>query len=77
MLKRLLGTLGVLPLAFGEIIDLSALSWSLKNENGSIVVPATIPSQVHLDLLKAGIITEPLLGINGGRHDRDPPMIHN
>lgn len=51
---------------FGAILDLSELHWTLKNQNGSIAIPATIPSQAHLDLLKAGIITEPLLGINGG-----------
>jgi hypothetical protein len=57
--------LGLLPWVFGETIDLSRLSWSLANHNGSIVIPASIPSQVHMDLLKAGLITEPLLGING------------
>lgn len=45
--------------------DLSQLNWTLRNANGSIVIPAKIPSQVHLDLMEAGIITEPLYGING------------
>lgn len=49
----------------GEVFSLSNLSWTLKNANGSIAIPATVPSQAHLDLLRAGIITEPLLGING------------
>ena len=49
----------------GDVLSLSSLDWSLKNENGSIVIPAKVPSQAHLDLLDAGIITEPLLGING------------
>lgn len=48
-----------------EVLSLSRLHWSLHNQNGSIVVPGSVPSQVHLDLVKAGIITEPLLGING------------
>ncbi|EIN11242.1 glycoside hydrolase family 2 protein [Punctularia strigosozonata HHB-11173 SS5] len=56
--------LGILPWVLGEVIDLSQLSWSLSNQNGSIVIPASIPSQVHIDLLKAGLITEPLLGVN-------------
>ncbi|EIW83456.1 glycoside hydrolase family 2 protein [Coniophora puteana RWD-64-598 SS2] len=50
--------------ALGQVFDLSQLSWTLKNQNGSIAIPGSLPSQAHLDLLKAGIITEPLLGIN-------------
>lgn len=48
-----------------DVFSLSSLEWTLKNANGSIAIPATVPSQAHLDLLRAGIITEPLLGING------------
>lgn len=56
----------ILPtLTLGYIFDLSELHWTLKNQNGTIVIPASVPSQAHLDLLNAGIITEPLLGING------------
>ncbi|KAK7051780.1 glycoside hydrolase family 2 protein [Favolaschia claudopus] len=50
--------------AWGAIFDLSRLDWTLVNQNGSIAVPATVPSQVHLDLARAEVITEPLLGIN-------------
>ena len=49
----------------GQLSNLSSLHWILHNQNGSIVVPGSVPSQVHLDLVKAGIITEPLLGANG------------
>ena len=49
----------------GGVFSLSDLQWTLKNANGSIVVPGSVPSQAHLDLLRAGVITEPLLGING------------
>lgn len=52
-------------LVCADVFSLSDLSWSLSNENGSIVVPGSLPSQVHLDLMSADIITEPLLGING------------
>lgn len=52
-------------LVCADVFSLSNLSWSLSNENGSIVVPGSLPSQVHLDLMSADIITEPLLGING------------
>lgn len=52
--------------AFATLFDLSQLEWTLKNQNGSIHIPASgPPSQAHLDLLAAGLITEPLLGING------------
>ncbi|KAF9010825.1 glycoside hydrolase family 2 protein [Cyathus striatus] len=47
-----------------KIFNLAELEWTLKNQNGSVVVPATVPSQVHLDLTRAGVITEPLLEIN-------------
>ncbi|KAJ7901256.1 glycoside hydrolase family 2 protein [Mycena leptocephala] len=46
------------------VFDLSSLHWTLTNQNGSISVPGSVPSQVHLDLVRTGIITEPLLGIN-------------
>ncbi|KAF8181359.1 glycoside hydrolase family 2 protein [Mycena galopus ATCC 62051] len=60
----------IFPLCFwpwsilATVFDLSNLEWTLLNQNGSIAIPATIPSQAHLDLTAAGIITEPLLGIN-------------
>ncbi|KAG6909672.1 hypothetical protein DXG01_016079 [Tephrocybe rancida] len=51
--------------AYSAIFDVAQLEWTLKNKNGSIEISASgPPSQAHLDLLKAGIITEPLLGIN-------------
>ena len=57
---------GLLPiLASADVLSLSDLSWTLINQNGSIVIPGKVPSQAHLDLLDAGVITEPLLGING------------
>ncbi|KAG1723965.1 glycoside hydrolase family 2 protein [Suillus occidentalis] len=57
-------TLLVSSLAAAQVFDLSELQWTLKNQNGSIVVPGSLPSQAHLDLFKAGIINDPLLGIN-------------
>ncbi|EIW76704.1 glycoside hydrolase family 2 protein [Coniophora puteana RWD-64-598 SS2] len=64
MLSRTLLALAGPSLALGQVVDLSQLSWTLKNANGSIAIPGSLPSQAHLDLAKAGIITEPLLGIN-------------
>ena len=66
---KLLSSIGVAALAsapaYAGVFSLSDLQWTLKNANGSIVIPGSVPSQAHLDLLRAGIITEPLLGING------------
>ncbi|KAG6902502.1 hypothetical protein C0995_015694 [Termitomyces sp. Mi166 len=57
--------LSIAPRVSAAIFDVAQLEWTLKNQNGSIQIPAAgPPSQAHLDLLKAGIITEPLLGIN-------------
>lgn len=42
------------------------LQWWLTSSNGSISVPALFPSQAHLDLLSAGVIAEPSIGLNEG-----------
>lgn len=49
-----------------EVVNLASLEWTLNSSNGTISIPSTgPPCQAHIDLLNAGIITEPLLGING------------
>ncbi|KAJ7458250.1 glycoside hydrolase family 2 protein [Mycena latifolia] len=53
-----------LPCCLAAVFDLSSLEWTLLNQNGSIAVPGALPSQAHLDLIRAGIITQPLLGLN-------------
>ncbi|CAN0503445.1 unnamed protein product, partial [Ectocarpus sp. 12 AP-2014] len=42
------------------------LSWTLRNDNGTIAVPATVPGHVHLDLLAAGVLHQgdPYFGTN-------------
>lgn len=42
------------------------LRWWLRNANGSIDIPALLPSLVHLDLIAAGIIEEPSIALNEG-----------
>ncbi|KAI3487204.1 hypothetical protein L1887_48914 [Cichorium endivia] len=42
------------------------LRWTLTNANRSISVDALLPSLVHLDLLRAGIILDPAVGLNEG-----------
>lgn len=65
---RLLSALSVVcipTLVFANVYSLSNLSWILRNGNGSIVIPAKVPSQAHLDLFDAGIIENPLFEQNG------------
>ncbi|THH07222.1 hypothetical protein EW145_g3531 [Phellinidium pouzarii] len=62
--RSLLAALSLSALALAQKFSLSDLQWTLKNQNGSIVVPGQVPSQAHLDLFRAGIITEPLLEAN-------------
>ncbi|KDR78198.1 hypothetical protein GALMADRAFT_138324 [Galerina marginata CBS 339.88] len=65
LLSSVISTAILAPTVFAEVFDLNGLKWTLSNQNGTIKIPASPPpSQAHLDLLKAGIITEPLLGIN-------------
>ena len=52
-------------LALGVSVSLTWVGHS-RNQNGSTVrISGSLPSQAHIDLLKAGIINDPLLGING------------
>ena len=46
-----------------QILSLSG-EWTLQNTNASITIPAIVPGVVHLDLLRAGIIPEPFIGLN-------------
>lgn len=36
-----------------------SLKWHLRNTNGSVQVPALFPSLAHLDLMAAGVISDP------------------
>ncbi|KAJ7442724.1 glycoside hydrolase family 2 protein [Mycena galericulata] len=46
------------------VTDLGGSGWTLKSQNGSISVPATVPSQQYLDLYAAKVIGDPLYGTN-------------
>lgn len=39
-----------------HVINLSGDNWTVKNAQGNVSVPASLPSQVHLDLYAAGVI---------------------
>ncbi|OJT12500.1 Beta-mannosidase A [Trametes pubescens] len=64
MLLPLLTLVYGAALAAAKLLSLSELQWTLQNAEGLIKVSAQQPSQVHLDLKDANVITEPLLGIN-------------
>ncbi|RDL42374.1 (Trans)glycosidase [Venustampulla echinocandica] len=44
-------------------IDLSTLEWTLSSPVYNISVPGRVPSQVHLDLYREGIIPDPYFGL--------------
>lgn len=47
-----------------RVITLVGNDWTLSNKNGSISVPAHLPSQAHLDLYANGVIGEPYYNLN-------------
>lgn len=66
LFRLILSTL-LVESALADVVNVASLKWTLTNSNGTIHIPSTgPPNQAHIDLLNAGIITEPLLGINGG-----------
>lgn len=52
-----------------KVIDLSGDGWTLKSQNGSISIPASIPSQQYIDLYASGTINDPLFGLNNANLD--------
>ena len=55
-LTALLFTASALP---QKVIDLSANDWTLENLPLNISVPGSVPSQAHLDLYAAQVISDP------------------
>ncbi|KAF2084794.1 glycoside hydrolase family 2 protein [Saccharata proteae CBS 121410] len=47
-----------------NIIDLSESEWTLSNPVYDVSVPASFPSQAHLDLYAANVIGDPYFGLN-------------
>ena len=50
-----------------NVIDLSETDWTLENLPLNISVPGSVPSQAHLDLYAAQVISDPYVVIR-------PPM---
>ena len=51
--------LGALSLSTQTVLDLSGNDWTLQNLPLNISVPASLPSQAHLDLYAAQVIGDP------------------
>lgn len=61
--------LTALPAAFHavraqHVVDLSGNGWTVSNNALNISAPGQLPSQVHLDLYAAGVISDPYYGLN-------------
>jgi len=51
-------------LAIAQTLDLSTLKWTLTSPTyTNITVPGRVPSQVHLDLYREGVIPDPYFGL--------------
>ncbi|KAL4743940.1 glycoside hydrolase superfamily [Aspergillus similis] len=48
----------------GRHVSLSDVKWTLSSPALNSTVPASLPSQAHLDLLNAGVIDDPYYGLN-------------
>lgn len=46
-----------------QVFNLSTQQWTLSNDAHNISVPGRVPSQVHLDLFREGVIPDPYLGL--------------
>ena len=56
----------------GSTEDPSGSPWTVRNHNGTLVIPATVPGVVHLDLLRAKKITEPYYRYGASRGSLSP-----
>ena len=54
----------VSSVAAQTVLDLSTVKWTVSDPGNNVSVPANFPSQAHLDLYAAGVITDPYLGLN-------------
>jgi beta-mannosidase len=63
-LKLLLLSLLSHSCAAKNVLDLTTHSWTLSNDALNISVPASLPSQAHLDLFAAGVIGDPYHDLN-------------
>lgn len=52
-------TYSVISVNANEVEDLSGKKWVLYSDTLNITVPAIIPGNVHMDLLRNGIISDP------------------
>ena len=58
--KVVLGLLFTMTVIAQKVIDLSESDWTLANPPyNNISIPGVVPSQAHLDLYAAGVISDP------------------
>lgn len=48
-----------------NVIDLGKANWTISDPGQNVSVAASLPSQAHLDLFAAGVISDPYYGLNG------------
>ena len=56
--------LSLTPIHANLRFSLDGDDWLVQNVNGSISIPAVVPGVVHLDLLRAGLISDPYYRFN-------------
>ncbi|KAE8554084.1 hypothetical protein EYB25_002622 [Talaromyces marneffei] len=72
MRKKILLAAGFPLLTLAQrVIDLSGDNWTVKNEECNLSAPASLPSQVHLDLYAAGVIPDPFVTRYAGTNEID------
>jgi len=47
-----------------HVIDLGTLEWALKNDTMNESIRGSVPSHIHLDLYREGVIGDPYFGLN-------------
>ena len=48
---------------FQDLGDASGAAWTVLSANRSVAVAASVPGQVHLDLMRAGLIGHPCAAV--------------
>lgn len=64
LLWKVLAISGTVRTALAQnTVNFSDLKWHLTNSDGNVSIPASFPSQSHLDIYAAGVTSDPLYGM--------------
>lgn len=55
---------GTWGLGWGDVVRKIAARPQLGPSDGPFIAPATVPGEIHLDLIRAGVLDEPNIGLN-------------